>query len=181
MRVSGEIWLPPSARRRTKPSKRLPVMLTMSVPTGKARPKRCCSAVPITYRLAPPRALPAATYQIVNRASGITLVDFAVEACFSEKTGLVAADIGLRADSIRRPHVFHRAVVRHRIAVDLALVAGRRPADVVDLKIVVTAPEERSECEWLVRAQHVACGGLTLPLGNDPVLDADLAGARIRP
>jgi hypothetical protein len=43
----------------------------------------------------------------------------------------------------------------------------------------VLAPEERHGVESLVRAQHVASGNLALPLGNDPVLDAN-AFARIR-
>ena len=47
---------------------------------------------------------------------------------------------------------------------------------------MLLGPEERHGVEPLARTEHVAGGGLTLPLGNDPMLDADrLAGQPVRP
>ncbi len=51
---------------------------------------------------------------------------------------------------------------------------------VVDRHVVVLAPEERHRRERLAASQDVACRGLALAPGDDPVLDADaLAGAGV--
>src|SRR5256885_6150229 len=55
-------------------------------------------------------------------------------------------------------------------------------ADVLDVDIVMAAPEERHRIEPLARAQHVASGDLPLPLGDHPMLDTDtLARTSVRP
>src|SRR5262249_26041258 len=54
-------------------------------------------------------------------------------------------------------------------------------ADIPDFQIKMIAPEEWRIRKWLARAENVACGGLALALGQDPVLDAYPARARIRP
>ena len=45
-------------------------------------------------------------------------------------------------------------------------------ADVVDRDVLVLAPEERDRGIALAAAEQVARGRLALPLGDDPVLDA---------
>ena len=68
------------------------------------------------------------------------------------------------------------------IAVLGDLVPRGGVADVIDRHVVVLAPEERDGSIALAPAEHVARGDLTLPLGNDPVLDAQpLAAVRIGP
>src|SRR5271169_294512 len=78
--------------------------------------------------------------------------------------------------------VGHRAVLRRKAAVDLDPVPFRGVTDIGKLQIVLLGPEERHCVEPFARADHVAGGGLTLPLGDDPVLDADpLAGQPVGP
>src|SRR4051812_31030726 len=55
-------------------------------------------------------------------------------------------------------------------------------SDVLDGEVVMPAPEERYGIERFAPAEHVPRRHLTLTLGHDPVLDADvLARVRIRP
>ncbi len=43
---------------------------------------------------------------------------------------------------------------------------------------MLLGPEERHRVEPFARTEHVASGRLTLPFGDDPVLDADLLAAQ---
>ena len=47
-------------------------------------------------------------------------------------------------------------------------------AHVVDLRVVVLAPEERHRVERFPRSEDIARRGLALTFGNHPVLDSDL-------
>src|SRR5215471_4004434 len=62
--------------------------------------------------------------------------------------------------------------MRADIAALLDVVPGGGMADVVDRDIIVLAPEERDRGIALAAAEQVARGRLALPLGDDPVLDA---------
>src|SRR6516162_6477229 len=63
------------------------------------------------------------------------------------------------------------------IAALLDVVPGGGMADVVDRDVVVLAPKERHHSIALAAAEQVARGRLPLPLGDDPVLDAQLLAA----
>src|SRR3546814_8315377 len=55
-------------------------------------------------------------------------------------------------------------------------------ADVVDHDVVMLAPEEGDRREAFSPAEHVACRRRTLPLGDRPMLDADIvAGLGVGP
>src|SRR5215467_14836376 len=55
-------------------------------------------------------------------------------------------------------------------------------ADIIDRHIIMLAPEERHCGVALAPAEHVACRGLALPLGDNPVFDPQpLAAVRIGP
>src|SRR5688572_19639648 len=54
--------------------------------------------------------------------------------------------------------------------------------DIREPKIVLLCPEEWDRIKPFAPTQHVACGGLSLAFGHDPVFHADgLAGKSIRP
>ena len=55
--------------------------------------------------------------------------------------------------------------------VDLNRVPLFRVADIKDADVIVHAPEERHRIERLAPPEHIACRGLPLTLGDDPVLD----------
>src|SRR5665213_2040408 len=95
-------------------------------------------------------------------------------------------DTGVRpfCPSIRNcgqhPAAFHIAcdtVALHDVAVDLNGVPCFGVPDVIDRNVVMLAPEERHGAERLALPKHVERRGLTLALGDDPVLDANV-GAR---
>src|SRR5262245_41951314 len=67
----------------------------------------------------------------------------------------------------------HRRVARVERSVHSHRVPALRVSDVTDRHVVVLAPEERHRIEALAPPQHVPRGGLTLTLGDHPVLDAD--------
>src|SRR6516225_5525186 len=72
--------------------------------------------------------------------------------------------------------------MRADIAALLDVVPGGGMADVVDRDVVVLAPEERHRGIALAAAEQVARGRLALPLGDDPVLDAQpLAAVGVGP
>ena len=78
--------------------------------------------------------------------------------------------------------VAHQAVLAGDVAVDRELVPFLGVTDIVDRDVVVLAPEERHGVELLAQAQHVERRGLSLALGDHPVLDADrLAAVRVGP
>src|SRR5262249_3616557 len=55
-------------------------------------------------------------------------------------------------------------------------------ADIVDRHVVVLAPEERDGAEGLATSQHGERGGLTLPLGDNPMLHPNaLATVQVGP
>src|SRR3546814_9262630 len=68
----------------------------------------------------------------------------------------------------------HGAIVRGGIAVDLDPIPSFGMADVVDHDVVMLAPEEGDRREAFSPAEHVACRRRTLPLGDRPMLDADI-------
>jgi hypothetical protein len=72
------------------------------------------------------------------------------------------------------PLVSEQAVLRLNVPIDFQLVPGFSVAYIVDSNIVVLTPEERNRIKGLVRPKHVPGRRLSLPLGHDPVLDADL-------
>src|SRR6185437_5802805 len=79
-------------------------------------------------------------------------------------------------------HIAHDAVALGDVAVDCYLVPTFGVSDVVDRNVVVLAPEERDRIESLAATEHVERGGLAMPLGDDPVLDADCrAAVRVGP
>src|SRR6516225_7930944 len=72
--------------------------------------------------------------------------------------------------------------MRADIAALLDVVPGGGMADLVDRDIIVLAPEERDRGIALAAAEQVARGRLALPLGDDPVLDAQpLAAVGVGP
>src|SRR6516162_1777155 len=72
--------------------------------------------------------------------------------------------------------------MRADIASLLDVIPGGGMADIVDRDVVVLAPEERDRGIALAAAEQVARGRLALPLGDDPVLDAQpLAAIWVRP
>src|SRR5262249_11428814 len=74
------------------------------------------------------------------------------------------------------------AIVIVERAVDLHVVPPIGVADIVDRDVVVLPPEERYGLETLATAEDIASGRLPLPLGDDPMLDANVvAGVRIGP
>src|SRR3546814_8678115 len=76
----------------------------------------------------------------------------------------------------------HGAIVRGGIAVDLDPIPSFGMADVVDHDVVMLAPEEGDRREAFSPAEHVACRRRTLPLGDRPMLDADIvAGLGVGP
>src|SRR5689334_21901939 len=85
---------------------------------------------------------------------------------------LVTEDRGHR-EHLGAAHEAHADVVFARIAVDVDAVPVLGVPDVVDAHVVVRAPKERSLRERRARAEHVARGGLAVPLREHPVLDAN--------
>src|SRR6476661_2899756 len=78
--------------------------------------------------------------------------------------------------------VSYRAVAIRDVAGDRQFVPRLGVADIVDRNVVVLTPEERHGVELLPRTEHVQRGGLALPLGDDPVLDAYRdAAVHVRP
>src|SRR5262249_3988038 len=69
--------------------------------------------------------------------------------------------------------VTHDAVALHHVALDVDGVPFLSVPDIVDRHVVVLAPEERCRPEWCFHAHHVERRDLPLPLGDDPVLDAN--------
>ena len=91
---------------------------------------------------------------------------------FSFQAVTIAADRGHR----RRPtiaDISDRAVVGLERAVNPNLIPVFGVTGVPDRDVVMLTPEEGHGVEPFATAQHVACGDLTLTLGNDPVLDAN--------
>src|SRR5439155_21505648 len=77
-------------------------------------------------------------------------------------------------------------VQRHIMCADIAalldVVPGCGVPDVIDRHVVMLAPEERDGGVALATAEHVARDRLALPLGDDPVLDAQpLAAVGVGP
>src|SRR5215472_6843453 len=68
-----------------------------------------------------------------------------------------------------------------QIAGHTRLIAAVAVADVVNVQIEMIAPEEWSKCECFPCTEHIARGGLTLALSDNPVFHADPARARIGP
>src|SRR5689334_3635650 len=66
------------------------------------------------------------------------------------------------------------AVFAHDVAFSDDLVPRLRMTHIVDWDIVMLAPEKRHGGEGHGLAHHVESRGLSLTLGNDPVLDADI-------
>jgi hypothetical protein len=80
------------------------------------------------------------------------------------------------------PSIGYRAVSCIELPVDLSLVPIFGVPDIGEAEIVLLGPEERHGVEALPPTKDVARRGLTLALGNHPVLDADwFAGEPIRP
>src|SRR3546814_6383001 len=76
----------------------------------------------------------------------------------------------------------HGAIVRGGIAVDLDPIPSFGMADVVDHDVVMLAPEEGDRREAFSPAEHVACRRRTLPIGDSPMLEADIvAGLGVGP
>jgi len=59
-----------------------------------------------------------------------------------------------------------------RITVLDDLILGGGMADIIHRHIIMLASEERHRGVALAPAEHVACRGLALPLGDNPVFDA---------
>src|SRR5207253_9091278 len=76
------------------------------------------------------------------------------------------------------PPVSHRAVLRRKASIDLDPVPFRGMSDVIEQQIVLLGPKERHRVEALPRPEHIAGSRLALPLGDDPVLDADRLASR---
>ena len=76
----------------------------------------------------------------------------------------------------------HQAILAGNIALDVELVPFLGMADIVDRNVVVLAPEERNGVKFLAPPEHVERRGLSLALGDDPMLDANrLAAMRVGP
>src|SRR5688572_17521385 len=81
-----------------------------------------------------------------------------------------------------RPALRHeagRAVAACEVAREDDVVPLLGVPDVTERHVVVVAPEERHGVEAPPSAEDVPRGGLSLPFGDDPVLDADALG-RVR-
>src|SRR5690242_19312668 len=86
----------------------------------------------------------------------------------------------------REPPVPHQVrdgtVVCFKVAVNLHAVPPFGVSDVVNSDVVMLAPEERHRVEHLAVSEHVARRGLSLTLGDHPMLDANsLSSMRIGP
>src|SRR6266446_3464990 len=93
----------------------------------------------------------------------------------------VAEDRGHR-EHLAVATIAHEAVACFDVAVDVEIVPALGMPDIVDRHVVVLAPEERNLGKSLPLAENVARRRLTLPLGNDPMLDPQiLAGMGIGP
>src|SRR6266550_2384657 len=93
----------------------------------------------------------------------------------------IASDAG-DGELLVAGHVLHDAIALGRITFDDCTIPTLGVAHVVDLDVVVHAPEERDGIEALARAENVAGRCLALALRDDPMLDADRAAAvGIRP
>jgi hypothetical protein len=66
------------------------------------------------------------------------------------------------------------AVFGHDVAFNHDLVPCLRITHIVDWNIVMLAPEKRHSGEGYGVAQHIESRGLSLALGDDPVLNADV-------
>jgi hypothetical protein len=65
-------------------------------------------------------------------------------------------------------------VFAHDVAFNHELVPSLRMTNIVDWNVVMLAPEKRYGAERYRVAQHIESRGLSLTLGDDPVLDADV-------
>src|SRR5271156_2207835 len=93
----------------------------------------------------------------------------------------IAVDRGERKHLALIP-VAQQTIAACDVAIDNDLVPFLGMADIVDRHVVVLAPEEGYRIEGLALAQHVARGGLSLTLGNHPMLNADIfARTRVGP
>src|SRR5262245_24995682 len=78
--------------------------------------------------------------------------------------------------------VYDRAVALLELSLDLDFVPALRVADVHEGEIVLVGPEEGDGVEALTAPEDVSGRGLSLALGDDPVLHANaLPSVRIRP
>src|SRR5205814_1398211 len=91
---------------------------------------------------------------------------------FGDQAVSIAIDRGHRNDAADAL-VLHRAITCGDFTVDHELVPRLRMTHVIDWHVVMLAPEERHGIEFLPAAEHVERSGLTLTLGDDPVLDPD--------
>ena len=66
------------------------------------------------------------------------------------------------------------AVFAHHISVDQDLVPRLRVTDIIDRDIVVLAPEKRHLGEGCALPKHVESRGLSLTLGDNPMLDTEI-------
>src|SRR5687768_17041550 len=103
------------------------------------------------------------------------------------RPGLLHRDFRLQVLDIAedRRHREHTAVALETdeavLACDIALDVERVPffrvANIVDRHVVMLAPKERHVGEFLPIAEHIARRRLSLPLGDDPMLDTDVVAA----
>src|SRR6185312_15248881 len=76
----------------------------------------------------------------------------------------------------------HGAVPVVDAAIDLDLIPAFSMTYITDRQVVMHAPEEGHRIEALSAADHVARGGLSLALRDDPMLDTDVIfGVWVRP
>src|SRR5215470_19857672 len=69
--------------------------------------------------------------------------------------------------------VAQQAILRRDIAFDCQCVPRLGMPDIVDRDVIVLAPEERYGRKLLPISEYVERRGLTLPLGDDPMFDAN--------
>src|ERR1700724_4137800 len=96
---------------------------------------------------------------------------------FHRKLGLEACDIAVnRGDrqQLALAPVAQQAIAPRDVAVDGDLVPFFGMADVINRHVVMLAPEEGYRRKSLTLPQHVARRGLSLALGEHPVLDPDM-------
>src|SRR5665213_3170577 len=95
---------------------------------------------------------------------------------------LLHGQFGLQARQIAR-HRNHRqnaprafeskhTIMAGDVSVDVDLIPFLGVTHIVDAHVVVLTPKERHGSKWLGIPQHIARRGLSLTLGNHPMLDA---------
>src|SRR5262245_8035787 len=108
-----------------------------------------------------------------RRCSGCALL-------FHGQFGLEAGDIAVdRGDGQGAPAapIADQAVLGGNFTIDGDLIPGLCMPDIVDRQVVMLAPEKWHGSKFLAQPQHVEGGGLPLPLGHHPMLDANRAAA----